>query len=284
MWQAYSSLFTEHTVQGELLVYPAMYSPQLNNKREIFVWLPLSYRQSGRRYPVLYMHDGQNLFDVQRSYAGEWEVDETMQRLATEGIEAIIVGLPNMGEQRMAEYNPYPGWNLRGRGSDYIEFLTQTVKPFIDAEFRTRPEAAATGIAGSSMGGLISLYGWLTQPQVFGFCGAFSPVFWLGRSKLQAAIAHAQPAMGRVYLDVGTAEGEVIARHSRVLRLILGGDPDAEYSAGVRGLHDALMARGFGPAALRYVEEEGAPHHESAWARRLPAALRFLLGPLALQT
>ena len=281
MWKPYTSLVNTRSVQGELLVAQAVYSPQLDNDRDVSVWLPPSYAKSTARYPVLYMHDGQNLFDAEHSYSGEWQVDETMMQLATEGYEAIIVGVPNIGAQRFSEYNPYPGWNRRGQGSAYIDFLTQTIKPWIDREFRTQPSSSSTGIAGSSMGGLISLYGFLMRPAVFGLCGSFSPVFWLGTEKLHRAIQARTLQTERVYLDVGTNEGEVIANHSRTLHFEVKTDPDDAYCDGVSTLHDAFVANNEANAErVYYVEEAGAPHHESAWARRLPDALRFLLADL----
>jgi predicted alpha/beta superfamily hydrolase len=118
-WTSYTAEVEHHTVAGDLRVYHGLYSPQLDNRRDLLAWLPESYTRDDRRYPVLYMHDGQNLFDAQTSYAGEWRVDETMTELGREGCEAIIFGLPNQGDLRMVEYNPYPaagsGWP-DGRG------------------------------------------------------------------------------------------------------------------------------------------------------------------------
>lgn len=268
---------TPNTVTGDLRVWHAVYSPQLDNRRDVLVWLPPDYEHSGRHYPVIYMHDAQNLFDRHGSYSGEWEVDETLTALSTEGMDAIIVGLPNMHELRGVEYCPYPfvayeGTPTVGRGDDYIRFISETIKPAIDGALRTRPETRFTGIAGSSMGGLISLYGALVYPHVFGLCGAFSPAYWFGDNALLQTCIAKTPYPGRIYLDVGTQEGETIERW-------LGLDSDAAHRAYVQGVHDlyvALEAGGCG--ALMYVEDEGALHREAAWARRLPAALRFLLG------
>ncbi len=280
MWYEYTTRVEQHTVVGDLRVYPALHSPQLNNSRDVLVWLPPGYDAGERRYPVLYMHDGQNLFDAHSSYSGEWRVDETLMALHGEGLDAIVVGLPNQGEMRRVEYNPYP-WQVGdftwdGRGDDYIAFITDTVKPLIDSTFRTRPERAATGIAGSSMGGLISLHGYLTRPDVFGLCGAFSPVYFI-TDGLQRIIRERARTDGRVYLDIGGKEGDVVQRLVPENSL----DLDAAHQAyvdGVRGLRDGLLMRGYRlNESLLYVEDPDAPHNEAAWAERLPAALRFLL-------
>ncbi|MDX1992387.1 MAG: alpha/beta hydrolase-fold protein [bacterium] len=276
-WQPYHA--EQHTVVGDLRIWHDFHSPQLDNRRDVLVWLPPEYVDSSRRYPVLYMHDAQNLFDRTGSYSGEWEVDETLTALAQEGLDAIVVGLPNMREMRGVEYCPYPfrtyeGAQAEGRGDDYIRFIIETVKPQIDRDFRTLPEAETTGIAGSSMGGLISLYGFLAYPEVFGLCGSFSPAYWFGENGLLATVQQRSTGHGRVYLDVGTKEGETL--HGWLN--IFGEEADNTYRDGVRDLRDALLSRGYTlEQNLMYVEDEGAPHRESAWAARLPAALRFLL-------
>jgi len=277
MWQDYKSLNAAHTVVGDLRVWKAFPSQELGNTRDILVWLPASYASTDRRYPVLYMHDGQNVFDANTSYAGEWQADETMTALAAEGYEAILVGIPNANERRAIEYCPYPftrqGVSYPGMGADYIRFIVETLKPAIDRDFRTRPDAAHTGIAGSSMGGLISLYGFLTTPEVFGFCGAFSPAYWFADSRLLTTIQERATGAGRVYVDVGTQEGPTLANWN-----YQGRDLHAMYRDGVRALRNALISKGYVLGdSLLYVEAEGDAHNEAAWARRLPNALRYLL-------
>jgi predicted alpha/beta superfamily hydrolase len=273
-WLDYTDTVDTHSVVGTLKVLKDFHSPQLDNARDVLVWLPPSYAGRDRRYPVLYMHDAQNLFDAGTSYVGEWMVDETMTALADEGLEAIVVGLPNQSNARALEYNPYPP----GLGAAYVAFLADTVKPLIDGAFRTLPAAAHTGVAGSSMGGLISLYAFLMRGDVFSTCGAFSTAYWFGENGLLRTIAGQAGAPGHIYLDVGTAEGEVT--HNWGL------SPDLEtghrdYVQGVRDLRDALLERGYRAGdSLLYVEDEGAIHRECAWAARLPTALRFLLGPM----
>ena len=278
-WQDYTANKSRrgHTVVGNLRVYRKLYSPQLRNRRALLAYLPPSYEHSKRRYPVLYMHDGQNLFDRATSYAGEWQVDETMESLSREGVEAIVVGVPNMGAQRMSEYNPFDDpQEGPGRGEAYVAFLVETVKPLIDADFRTLRDREHTGTMGSSMGGLISLYAFFRHPEVFGLVGALSPAF--GPARGIFPYVQASPfTTGKVYVDVGSREGAGLEENVRLVGVI-----SRVYRAYVRRMRDLLLEKGYRPGAdLLYVEEKGAFHHESAWARRLPAALRFLLSSRA---
>lgn len=280
MWQDYKIRVEQHSVVGDLRIAKDFYSPQFDNQRDVLVWLPPDYAKSQRAYPVIYMHDGQNLFDRYTSYVGEWGVDETLTELHAQGLDAIVVGIHNAGDQRRVEYNPY-SIKLRhrtwqGRGDDYIRFITDTLKPLIDRDFRTLPHAATTGIAGSSMGGLISLYGFLTRQDVFGLCGAFSPVCWIGKG-LQNDIDRLARGTGKVYLDIGGKEGEVVTNLGP--KSVKSNEAGNRYYVdGVRDLQARLLARGYRTGEnLLYVEDPLAHHNEAAWAQRLPQALRFLL-------
>ena len=276
-WQSYTDQRSEHTVTGELLITQSVYSPQLQNQRHLLVWLPPSYRHSERRYPVIYMHDGDNLFDHTVSHSGEWQVDETLTTLADEGLEAIVVGIPNMGDARFSEYSPYMHDNRGvGLGDAYLRFIIETIKPLIDADFHTLTDAPNTGIAGSSMGGLISLYGFLQHPDVFGLCGSFSPVFWYGDHALYALIQAAATGRGRIYLDVGGSEGIVYANLAADGKQMSQAQANDAYRDGVRRLRDELRQREYDDNLL-YIEDAAAQHNEAAWAQRLPAALIFLL-------
>lgn len=169
-----------YTATPQVKVLDSMfYMPQLDRKRRIWIYLPKGYATSKTSYPVLYMHDGQNLFNEQTAPFGEWGVDEAMDSLQkATGKQMIVVGIDNGGEKRMSEYNPYDFQNNKGEGAKYVEFIAQTLKPYIDQKFRTQKDAASTFTAGSSMGGLISLYAVLKYPNVFGGAGVFSPAFW----------------------------------------------------------------------------------------------------------
>jgi predicted alpha/beta superfamily hydrolase len=245
---------------GDIRRMAGLRSPELDNTRDVEIYVPPSYRTSGRHYPVVYMHDGQNLFDPRTSFAGEWQVDETMERLAPEGVEAIVVAIPNMGPRRIDEYSPFRDpKNGGGRGEAYLAFIIDTLKPRIDRRFRTKPEREHTGLVGSSMGGLISLYGFLRHPQVFGFAGAMSPSLWFADRAVLEFARQAPRWTGRLYLDVGTEEGARTVRNTRAAARLL--------------QRKAVRGRG----RVLYVEERGARHHESAWAARFEHAIRFLL-------
>ncbi len=245
-----------HTATGELRVLPGLYSPQLNNRRDVVAYLPPGHAAGGRRFPVLYMHDGQNLFDRGTAFGGsEWGVDETLQALSAEGLPAIAVGLFNAGTARIPEYSPFPGFT-DALGDAYLAFIIQTVKPRIDEAFLTLTEREHTGLIGSSMGGLISLYGFFRYPEVFGRVGALSPALWYARSAIYHVVDQAPFVPGRIYLDNGSHENSAARMERR------------------------LIDKGYQPGRdLMYVVEEGGRHTEAAWARRLPAALRFLLRP-----
>jgi predicted alpha/beta superfamily hydrolase len=261
-------------VAGTVKVLRGVRSEALGNTRDLLVYLPPSYPTANRTFPTLYMHDGQNLFDDATSFAGEWRVDDALEELAGEGIEAIVVGVPNTGADRLHEYSPFHDVRFGGgRAADYLEFIVDTVKPLVDEAFRTTGDREATGTIGSSMGGLISLYAFFERPDVFGAVGAVSPSVGFARGALMDYLERARFVGGRIYMDVGTLEGRPRARDPLHLR-----DKPGEYVAMVRRARDLLVRKGYreGPD-LMYVEEEGAGHNEAAWAERLPQLLRFLL-------
>lgn len=263
-----------NTAVGNIQVREKVWSPQLANYRNLFVYLPPSYESEQKRYPVLYMHDGQNLFDQSTSFAEEWRVDETMERLSQEGIEAIVVGIPNRGVERLVEYSPfYDAHHGPGRGDRYLAFLEETVKPLIDGDFRTLPGREHTGVMGSSMGALITLYAFFTLPHLFSFAGVMSPSFWYAGKAIFPFVRDAAYVPGRIYMDVGTREygGSMTAKGAR--------DRSRRHYGQVRRMKRILVRKGYRPRSdLLVVEEKWAAHHEPAWASRLPDALRFLLG------
>ena len=251
---------------GTIEQIESVYSPELDNERDILVSLPGGYSARNRQYPVIYMHDGQNLFDPATSFSGSWNVDVAMAEVSLDGLNAIVVGIPNMGRDRLAEYSPFEHPQLGGgRGDLYLDFLVNTVKPLIDDRYLTASDRDHTGIVGSSMGGLISLYAFFRHPAVFGFAGVLSPSLWLTERDIFAFIENAPFNEGKLYLDVGELEG---ARHvAQALRL-----------------RDLLEAKGYTLGQdLMWVQEELGAHHESAWARRFRDAIPFLL-PTAVNT
>jgi predicted alpha/beta superfamily hydrolase len=244
-------------------VLPRVRSPRRDTERDIDVFLPASYRRTRRRYPVVYMQDGQNLADPHRAFAGTWDLEAALTTLAGRGIEAIIVGVPNMGEARIREYTPFVDAKAGGGDGDaYLAYLERTVKPLVDRRFRTRPETEATGVFGSSLGGLISLYAFFRAPETFGLVGAMSPSLWFADRAMLSYVEKDGAPPGRLYLDAGTEEGAATLRDARELGRILG-------------------RKGYDADRLRFVEAEGGRHSEGDWARRLVPALEFLLRPLS---
>lgn len=245
---------------GQLQTIPAVRSPQLDNTRDILVWLPAYYRRSGKRYPVIYMHDGQNLFDPRTSFAGDWSVGEAVGWAARRGHEAIVVGIPNTGIERANEYSPFvePGKG-GGKGDAYLDFVIDTVKPMIDLRYRTLPGRDHTGIAGSSLGGLITQYAFFSRPDIFGFAAVLSPAFWFGEAAILDFVKAAPAAGGRLYLDVGHHEGQGTLHLTRTMR-------------------DVLIEKGYELSkTLRFVEDREGRHMEADWGRRFRKALPFLL-------
>ena len=245
----------------ELLVYPKLRSNELQNYRDIIVALPPSYAAGDHEYPVVVMHDGQNLFDPATSYAGDWGLGETLRDLSADGIEPIVVGIANKGPFRKYEYSPFRDpVHGGGDGERYLDFIEHSVLPLVRQTFRATPDPAATSIAGSSMGGLLSLYALLQRPAVFGGAAALSPSAWFADEALCRMVAAGDPPRGRLWLDIGTGEG----------------DPMVET---VRRLRTALVGRGLAEGdRFRYIEEPEATHDEAHWGRRFRAVLPFLLG------
>ncbi|MBV9774887.1 MAG: phosphonate ABC transporter ATP-binding protein [Gemmatimonadetes bacterium] len=238
--------------------------PQLGRTRRVWLYLPPDYATSGRRYPVLYMHDGQNLFDAATAFAGEWGVDESLDSLHAAGDPGVIVvAVDNGGQKRLDEYSPWKNARLGGgEGEAYVDFLAGTLKPYVDAHYRTLADPAHTGIMGSSMGGLISLYAGLRHPEVFGRVGVFSPALWFAPEVY--AFARAADARGprpRFYFVTGAQEGNT---------------PEA-YVRDQARMVETLTVAGFrdGTEVTAAVRPDGK-HAEWFWRREFPAAYRWL--------
>jgi predicted alpha/beta superfamily hydrolase len=241
-------------------------SPQLENERDIDIFLPPSYAHTRRRFPVIYMQDGQNLADPHRAFAGTWRLQECLGDLARRGLETIVVGIPNKGAERLREYSPFPDSRHGGGGGDaYLAFVERTLKPLVDRRVRTRPERDATGIFGSSMGGLLSLYAFFRAPETFGFAGAMSPSLWFGNRALVDYVERDGTPPGRLYVDAGTEEGAGTVRDTTELARV-------------------LERRGYVPGeTMLFRAVTGGRHEEAHWAERLGPALEFLLGGVPRQ-
>jgi predicted alpha/beta superfamily hydrolase len=245
---------------GTLVRLKSVASPELGNRRDVVVYLPPSYASGTRRFRVIYMQDGQNLFDATTSYAGDWGLAAALDALATSA-EAIVVGVAHAGEARLEEYSPISDARGRGgQGEQYLAFLTGRLKPMIDAQFRTRPDPADTGIAGSSMGGLISVYAFFREPRAFGFAAILSPSIWFADSAVLSFVRAAPFVPGRLYVDIGLLEGEGPVSDAGRLR-------------------DLLLEKGYRSGVdLRWFEDPDGAHNEASWGRRFERALPFLLG------
>ncbi len=259
-----------HTLTGHFEHLKSFQSRFLKSARDIIVYLPPSYDASDSiRYPVLYMNDGQNLFDAATAFGGnEWGLDEAAERLirAHEVQPLIIVGIYNTGMERLAEYTHVKDRRGRGgRARAYGKLLVNELKPLIDREFRTMADCANTGIGGSSLGGLVSLYLGLQHPEIFGKLLVMSPsVWWANRAILKevAKIRHA--TRQRIWLDIGTKEDS---------------SPEIVL-AQVRELRETLLDKGWTLGEdLLFTEDEGGGHNEWAWGQRAPSALKFLFPP-----
>jgi predicted alpha/beta superfamily hydrolase len=205
------------------------------------------------------MHDGQNLFDDATAYAGEWGVDEAMDELAARaGFEAIVVGIDNGGEKRMNELSPWPNpGHGAAEGEQYLRFVTEVVKPFVDRAWRTRPDAGSTAIIGSSMGGLASHYAIHARPDVFGLAGVLSPSLWFSPDAFAFAEQQQLPAYARVFVYAGGREGDSMARDALQLR-------------------DVLLRRTGSADRIGVEVVDAAEHNEAAWRAVFPRVVGWL--------
>ncbi|OWP64181.1 alpha-dextran endo-1,6-alpha-glucosidase [Hymenobacter amundsenii] len=240
--------------------------PQLGRTRRVWVYLPNDYATApNKRYPVLYMHDGQNVFDACTSFSGEWGVDETLSRLQEQGLDAtgsIVVAVDNGGAERLNEMSPWKNAQYGGgQGDEYVDFMVLTLKPYVDAQYRTLTGREFTGVAGSSMGGLISTYAALKYPLVYGKVGAFSPAFWFAEQPLFAYLRqHPANPDTRFYFVSGTTESATMAPL-------------------MRAMHDSLARVGVPARNLSYQAVADGQHAEWFWRREFSAAYQWLFAP-----
>jgi predicted alpha/beta superfamily hydrolase len=266
---AYTGALSENRAkhQRRIRLHPRFASRYLSTPRDIAVYLPPGYDSSDAPCAVLYLQDGQNLFDPHTAFGGQdWRVDVTADDLILRGTvePLIIVGIYNAGVRRISEYTPTkdPRRRKGGKGDRYARMMTQELKPFIDREYRTRRSAAHTGVGGSSLGALVSLETGLLYPRVFGRLAILSPsVWWDNRSILEMVRAYKSEGRARIWLDTGTDEGDV--PHQAIADLKL--------------LRDALTEKGWREGVdMRCSEVSGAPHHERAWGARVGDVLQYL--------
>ncbi|MFY0608272.1 MAG: alpha/beta hydrolase [Cyclobacteriaceae bacterium] len=233
--------------------------PQLNRKRDVWVCLPPNYDSESAAYPVVYMQDGQNLFDASLSFSGEWGADETIARLSKEhGLDLIVVGIANGGAYRISEYAPWVNAEYGGgEGEAFTEFLVETLKPFIDGNYRTKPSSFHTGIMGSSLGANISLYAGLKHPDVFSRVGAMSPALWFNPELFALDYHSTQRRAQKVLMNAGSREPSSVT--SNMLKM-----------------KRALLADGYGSTQIHTSVTRNHGHNEAHWRATLEKSLLWL--------
>jgi predicted alpha/beta superfamily hydrolase len=231
--------------------------PQLGRQRIIRICLPKGYSSSDKRYPVIYMQDAQNLFKSNAEIKSTWAVDSTLKALPV-GKQCIIVGIDHAGKDRITEYDPYDSTYGKGNGAEYTRFLVETLKPYIDAHYRTKQQARYTAIAGSSMGSLLAMYAAIKYPETFGYAGIFSPSFWIAP---------------QIYIDTKAS----VFNKKAGFYLICGDKESLGEVKDVNKMDSLLHAKGFSlkqvPAAKI---NEGSIHNEAQWREAFPAFYNWL--------
>ncbi|MFZ9387127.1 MAG: alpha/beta hydrolase-fold protein [Chitinophagaceae bacterium] len=236
--------------------------PQLNRTRRVWVYLPPGYERSGKHYPVLYLHDGQNIFEDTSSYAGEWGVDEFMDTMSSS--PSIVVAIDHGGITRFSEYSPYDLERFgQGQGELYTDFIVHTLRPYINKRFRTRRSRKNTFIAGSSMGGLISMYALLKFPRVFGGAGVFSPSFWAAPRLFEYMDQEGHRVKSRIYFYAGQQEGETMV--PLTLKAL------GEMSRVSRSVMKAV------------IRQEGS-HNEARWREEFPLFYNWIMSEKKFKT
>jgi len=259
-WEDLDSGGGTNTTANEqvMILDDAFEIPQLGRNRRIWVYLPQDYETSNKNYPVLYMHDGQNVFNAGTSFSGEWKVDETLTQLENDGYYGIIVvAIDNGGSHRIDEYSPFTNPQYGGgEGDQYLDFIIEDLKPTIDSLFRTLKTAKHTGIMGSSMGGLISHYGHFRHPEVFGKAGIFSPSYWFSQEYISYTEEAGKTNGARLYLLAGAKESTI--------------------ASGTQSMFNQLVQMGYSDEEVRMLIQADGEHSEWFWAREFEAALIWL--------
>lgn len=234
----------------------------LDRQRTVRLYLPPDYDSSSELYPVLYMQDGQNLFDDKTAYAGEWGVDETLNQVAQQqGLKFIAVGVDNGGDKRMNEYSPWENKRFGpAEGELYMDFIVEVVKPYIDNNYRTLSDPQHTAIVGSSMGGLIAHYALHAYPQVFAKALLFSPSYWYSPQVFEFTQTHKAALDARIYVMFGDKEGDgMVVDTGRMER--------------------QLKQQGHPRQNMHFKRVVDGEHNESLWRQEFPAALMWLFAP-----
>ncbi|AUC83574.1 TIM-barrel domain-containing protein [Lacinutrix sp. Bg11-31] len=240
--------------------------PQLNRKRRVSIYLPPDYNTSKQDYPVVYMHDGQNIFDVTTSGYGEWNVDETLDKLFKANLKLIVVGVDNGESKRLDEYSPWVNNKYGGgEGEAYVDFIVKTLKPYIDTNYNTKKDRNNTAVFGSSMGGLISHYAALKYPNVFGKVGVYSPAFWFAPEVNEFTKKHANLQNTKMYFLAGGKEGDN-AGYNEISQTVI----DME------DMITVLQDNGFAEDNIQSKVVPKGKHNEALWRNNFEEAITWL--------
>ncbi len=234
--------------------------PNLNGiSHKVWIYLPQNYQNTSKKYPVIYMHDAQNLFDEATSYAGEWKVDETLNKLYEKtGKGFILVGIENGGEERINEYTPWKNEKYGGgKGAIYMDFIVNTLKPYIDKNYQTKSQQKYTGLIGSSLGGLISYYGGLQYPKTFGKIGALSTSFWFSEKVVDFTREKGNLKNVKLFLLVGGKEGDNTDKDTQEMEKL-------------------LLKTGFKPKNLKIKINPEGKHNEAFWSSEFLEVVTWL--------
>ncbi len=260
---SWEDLANSNPNNGVTIISSNFFIPQLSRTRRVWIYLPPDYQNSTKKYPVLYMQDGQNLFDAATSFSGEWEVDESLNELCKQNGDygCIVVGIDNGGVYRLDEYSPWVNQLYGGgQGDEYVSFIVNTLKPYIDDHFRTLPEREHTGIMGSSMGGLLSMYAIMEYQHIFSKAGIFSPAFWFAGDEPVKQVL----GMGK--------------RNDMKVYFLAGGQEPAYVKQDMQEVADAMMEVGFQTSEISINTPSDGQHAEWFWRREFPAAYKWLFG------
>jgi len=259
----YLNMVSQSTVSKQISTFN-MEAPQLQTHKKIWVYLPKSYQESKKKYTVIYMHDAQNLFDSETSYAGEWKVDEYLDSISNN--KTIVIGIEHGGEKRMDELTPYSNEKYGGGNGDaYLEFLVKTLKPYVDKNYRTLSDKENTIISGSSLGGLISFYALVKYPDTFGKAGVFSPAFWINDKEMFQLVEESQlDPDKKFFFLVGSEEGSTKEDASQMV-------------SDQHAMAQLLIKKGVKKENVMDKVIPGGKHNENLWSTHFPEVYQWLI-------
>ncbi|MEM9557674.1 MAG: alpha/beta hydrolase-fold protein [Acidobacteriota bacterium] len=298
MWLPYLDVFPSPeaaALPGRLFIWPGVVGPPVDDgepiRRDVVVWLPPGVPTRAEAVagetvtgdapptlPSVWLHDGQNVFDPQTSFAGHWRGAEALAGLAARGLPVIGIAIGNARERRIHEYSPFSDPRLGGGGADaFLDHLAKTIRPGVLAAFPIDPAPSAAVVAGSSLGGLLALWGVYRRPDLAHHCAAFSPSVWFAGDRLANELrGWRAPTRAHIYLDTGAWER---GRPESPWQRFLGFHPGSRrFVRSVRRVHRRL--RGSVDHLTLVIDRDGV-HNEASWARRLPSALDFVVGGAA---